>query len=624
MGEIMSEEVELPSPAVSRAPHSSAAFLHHLHTDPTSHHITLSASASRIGPSPSKTPSYVPLPETNVEQSLPAIPRTPTNSLATPDIPAYEPIAGPSSRPIGRVPSRRGRPMTPPTHEDHFMLPSHGSRDAESSLMMEDQAFASMHLQLDGSAPDQNEPELASSDDPQASLVEDEAGMNDARNMLSIAAGSSGLLTIGRSGSLTQHSADEESLPTGQTSWKTFSNAYAHGIFDPNRIPILPTTAMTPLDSYSARSSPGRHYPTMPLPSDVATSSSGSQGAFSSASGSSGASMSTQASSAPPTSAENTLLSAVKASSLAARRKAFEVESLPTRLRSPIRPNQLSLPSYSLAAATVRMATNLRNSDFAPLNMPSPERELLDPMAASMQSENVSSRSSDPGAAKLPLSRSMSSAIGIAPHHYLPTIQASPVSSPSENSYGERVLPELGRRRTSPHSKGGIVHNRIPPASAPIERTVETEITTDYFGSASPHFDRTSSYNSQSSSSLTTVQGTPMRPRAASPMSPTLPPLVAHPQDIGPLYEKLGWLAAPLPPDEEARRRALHRFNILYTAKDINFDRIAHMAKLVFSSKIVLIALTDNDTQWHKSQTGVGAEEAARISSFCSHAVLSR
>ena len=35
------------------------------------------------------------------------------------------------------------------------------------------------------------------------------------------------------------------------------------------------------------------------------------------------------------------------------------------------------------------------------------------------------------------------------------------------------------------------------------------------------------------------------------------------------------------------------RFNILHTAPDPNFDRIAYLAKLVFSTKIATISLID-------------------------------
>jgi hypothetical protein len=56
----------------------------------------------------------------------------------------------------------------------------------------------------------------------------------------------------------------------------------------------------------------------------------------------------------------------------------------------------------------------------------------------------------------------------------------------------------------------------------------------------------------------------------------------------------------------------------------MNFDRIAHMAKLVFNTKIVLIALIDGGTQWHKTQSGLGADEVSRVSSFCGHSILAK
>jgi hypothetical protein len=42
----------------------------------------------------------------------------------------------------------------------------------------------------------------------------------------------------------------------------------------------------------------------------------------------------------------------------------------------------------------------------------------------------------------------------------------------------------------------------------------------------------------------------------------------------------------------------LCRFNIWSTGPDLNFDRIAHLAKLVFNTKGVYISLVDGDEQW--------------------------
>jgi len=44
------------------------------------------------------------------------------------------------------------------------------------------------------------------------------------------------------------------------------------------------------------------------------------------------------------------------------------------------------------------------------------------------------------------------------------------------------------------------------------------------------------------------------------------------------------------------------RFNVLYSNKDVNFERIAHLVKLVFNTKMVLISLVDEKNQWHKAE----------------------
>jgi len=462
-------------------------------------------------------------------------------------------------------------------------------------------------------------------------------------------------------------SVDAPRISPPDLDWKTFGQAYAHGNFDPNKIPHPPKNVLTIPIPPTAHSSPGGGYRTLSgLQSDTDTSSSrtASIGPFSQASGSSGGSHTTydSASSAPvvvPSLIAGKVASSNAvptqsglASSLSGRSRAFELESIADKQqKASLRPNQLNLPSYSLAAATVRMATSgLPHSGFAPLSIPSPDRELLDPMASFVSPTSVStlreSASSDPGGSRFALNRSMSSTAAPRDREaiQLPTIAASPAGTPLEHpssSKGKNKAPsELPRRATSPtHTHrslgpGGIVKQRIPPATAPVEKTVEAENDEDYFGSAiaSPFFDRQQSYQSQSSGSNQTVtqQATPMQrhdapetsslPSDSPKLSP--PPPFAEPGDVGPLYEKYGWLAAPLPPNELARRKALYRFNILHTSPDVNFDRIAHMAKLVFNTKIVIIGLTDTDSQWHKTETGLGAQEVSRISSFCSHTLL--
>ncbi|KAG6832830.1 hypothetical protein H0H92_009449 [Tricholoma furcatifolium] len=108
------------------------------------------------------------------------------------------------------------------------------------------------------------------------------------------------------------------------------------------------------------------------------------------------------------------------------------------------------------------------------------------------------------------------------------------------------------------------------------------------------------------------------------------------------MFNDLGYLAPPNPPDELERRRALYkfvhfrlrlgsvdakhqfRFNIWNTGPDLNFDRIAHLAKLVFNAKGVVISLIDGNEQWYKSEWGIQATTFARAHSICAHAILHR
>ncbi|CAE6434858.1 unnamed protein product [Rhizoctonia solani] len=93
------------------------------------------------------------------------------------------------------------------------------------------------------------------------------------------------------------------------------------------------------------------------------------------------------------------------------------------------------------------------------------------------------------------------------------------------------------------------------------------------------------------------------------------------PDDDG---DQLSYLVPPLPPDELERRKALYRFNILHTSRDVNFDRITHLCKLVFSTKMVVISLIDKDELWFKSESGLGADGTGRDGSFCGHSILQR
>ncbi|KAJ7739315.1 hypothetical protein B0H14DRAFT_2990917 [Mycena olivaceomarginata] len=80
----------------------------------------------------------------------------------------------------------------------------------------------------------------------------------------------------------------------------------------------------------------------------------------------------------------------------------------------------------------------------------------------------------------------------------------------------------------------------------------------------------------------------------------------------------------------------------MHTGPDLAFDRIAHLAKLVFNTKGVVISVVDGEEEWFKSEWGMSmrvkgaarevdwekdvgkAQGLGRAMSFCGHAILQR
>ncbi|SPO30288.1 uncharacterized protein UTRI_05752 [Ustilago trichophora] len=96
-------------------------------------------------------------------------------------------------------------------------------------------------------------------------------------------------------------------------------------------------------------------------------------------------------------------------------------------------------------------------------------------------------------------------------------------------------------------------------------------------------------------------------------------------------YRDYGYLPSILPPHEESRLHALSRYGPPKIAGNPNFERIAHLVKLVFNSKLVLITLVGENEQIFQTQMGGGGEitiaslqtlAGSRNCSFCSHAIL--
>ncbi len=79
---------------------------------------------------------------------------------------------------------------------------------------------------------------------------------------------------------------------------------------------------------------------------------------------------------------------------------------------------------------------------------------------------------------------------------------------------------------------------------------------------------------------------------------------------------------APLPHDEAERLAALHRYLILDTAAEAEFDDFTELAAHICGVPIALITLVDSGRQWFKSRMGLDVPETPRDIAFCSHAIL--
>jgi GAF domain-containing protein len=80
--------------------------------------------------------------------------------------------------------------------------------------------------------------------------------------------------------------------------------------------------------------------------------------------------------------------------------------------------------------------------------------------------------------------------------------------------------------------------------------------------------------------------------------------------------------AAPLPPTEAARLRALEAYRILDTAPEQVFDDLVTVAAHICDAPMSLITLVDASRQWFKAKVGLDLPETRREHAFCAHAIL--
>ena len=81
-------------------------------------------------------------------------------------------------------------------------------------------------------------------------------------------------------------------------------------------------------------------------------------------------------------------------------------------------------------------------------------------------------------------------------------------------------------------------------------------------------------------------------------------------------------IAAPLPPDEDARLAALSAYELLDTPSEELYDAFTRLAAELCDVPISAITLVDRERQWFKSARGLSVSETPRETAFCGHTIL--
>jgi signal transduction histidine kinase len=76
-----------------------------------------------------------------------------------------------------------------------------------------------------------------------------------------------------------------------------------------------------------------------------------------------------------------------------------------------------------------------------------------------------------------------------------------------------------------------------------------------------------------------------------------------------------------IPENEEERIKELHKFKIMDSEFEKDFDNIVELASLICDVPISLVTLLDGSRQWFKAKKGINVRETSRDISFCGHAI---
>ena len=75
-------------------------------------------------------------------------------------------------------------------------------------------------------------------------------------------------------------------------------------------------------------------------------------------------------------------------------------------------------------------------------------------------------------------------------------------------------------------------------------------------------------------------------------------------------------------PRESERLAALHRYDVLDTPHEGDFDEVVEVLSAICEAPISVINLIDADRQWFKAEVGLGVRETPLPTSICAHAIL--
>lgn len=78
---------------------------------------------------------------------------------------------------------------------------------------------------------------------------------------------------------------------------------------------------------------------------------------------------------------------------------------------------------------------------------------------------------------------------------------------------------------------------------------------------------------------------------------------------------------APIPADEAQRLESLQRYKLLDTPREVEYDRVSHIASQLCLTPFALVSLIDQDRQWVKSSHGIDIDFVPRDLSFCAYTI---